>query len=589
MTRVAIAGGFAFLVSVVLTMVVKRVALRIGAVATPKADRWHRTRIPLLGGVAIAGAVVAGAAAVPIRDPGMLLLLAGGLTLLAVGAIDDARPLKPQSKLVAQIVVAAALAGLGLQLRLTGYPPLDIVLTLVWIVGITNAINLLDNMDGLATGIAALAAGFRLAFYIADGNAEGASFAAVIVGALLGFLVHNFNPASIFMGDAGSLFIGVLVSGLSLVGGWPYSRSLVSVLLFPVLLLLVPIFDTTFVTFARTLAGRPISMGGRDHTSHRLVALGLSERAAVLLLYLVAVAAGAIAFVSYRTGLSQMVALIAFFAIGLALFGVFLGRLQVYPADQERRAAGAGVVRLISAFTYTHQIATVCIDAVLVVLAYYTAYLLRFEGRLDPEVPAFVQSLPVVLVCQLAAFALFRVYQGMWRYTSVSDFIRLAQAATVGTIAAVLALLFLTRFAGYSRAVFVIDWLLLVTSVGAARLSFRALSETFRRRAPDGGRRVLIYGAGDGGVMVVRELLNNHALGREAVAFLDDDRSKHRTRIQRLPVIGGLDALARAVHTTGATEVIVSSSKVPESSIQELASAAGALGVTVVRATLKLE
>src|SRR5436190_526919 len=127
MIRVALAGGFAFLVSVVLTMVVKRFALRIGAVATPKADRWHRTRIPLLGGVAIAGAVVAGAAAVPVRDPGMLLLLAGGLTLLAIGAVDDARPLKPQSKLVAQIVVAAALAGLGLQLRLTGYPPLDIV------------------------------------------------------------------------------------------------------------------------------------------------------------------------------------------------------------------------------------------------------------------------------------------------------------------------------------------------------------------------------------------------------------------------------------------------------------------------------
>jgi len=261
----------------------------------------------------------------------------------------------------------------------------------------------------------------------------------------------------------------------------------------------------------------------------------------------------------------------------------------VYPADQERRAAGAGVVRLISAFPYAHQIGTVCIDAVLVVLAYYTAYLLRFEGRLDAEVPAFVQSLPVVLVCQLAAFALFRVYQGMWRYTSVGDFIRLAQAASVGTIAAVVALLFLTRFAGYSRAVFAIDWLLLVTSVGAARLSFRALSETFRRRAPDGGRRVLIYGAGDGGVMVVRELVNNHALGREAVAFLDDDRSKHRTRIQSLPVIGGLDALARAVRTTGATEVIVSSAKVPESSVQELATAAGELGVTVVRASLKLE
>ena len=196
----------------------------------------------------------------------------------------------------------------------------------------------------------------------------------------------------------------------------------------------MPIFDTTFVTVARTLAGRPISMGGRDHTSHRLVALGLSERAAVLLLYLVAVAAGAIAFVSLSDravadgGADRLLRHRAG-----AVRRLPRPRSQVYPADQERRPAGPGVVRLISDFTYTRQVGTVCIDAVLVVLAYYTAYLLRFEGRLDAEVPAFVQSLPVVLVCQLAAFALFRVYQGMWRYTSVGDFIRLAQAATVGT------------------------------------------------------------------------------------------------------------------------------------------------------------
>jgi UDP-GlcNAc:undecaprenyl-phosphate GlcNAc-1-phosphate transferase len=589
MTRVVLAGGFAFIAGLLLTVLVKRLALRVGAVAMPKADRWHRTRIPLMGGLAIAGAVVAGAAVVPIRDPGMLLLLGGGLTMLAVGALDDARPLKPQSKLVAQIVVAAALAGLGLQLRLTAYPPLDVVVTIVWIVGITNAINLLDNMDGLAAGIAAIMAAFRVAFYLLDGNTEGAAFAAAVFGALAGFLVHNFNPASIFMGDAGSLFLGVMVSGLSLVGGWPYSRGVVSVLLFPVLILLVPIFDTTFVTVARTLAGRPISMGGRDHTSHRLVALGMTERAAVLLLYLVAVVAGGLAYASYRYGLSQTVVLIGFLGIGLSLFGVYLGRLQVYPEAAASADDGRRLVRRIGDFSYLRQIGTVCIDALLVVLAYYGAYLLRFEGRIDAESPAFVQSLPVVIVCQIGAFALFRVYQGMWRYTSVRDFLQLARAATVGTVTAVVALLLLTRFEGYSRAVFVIDWLLLVTSVGAARLSFRALAETLRNPPPEGGRRVLIYGAGDGGVMVLREILNNRALGREAVAFLDDDRSKHRTLIQRLPVLGGLDQVAQAVRTTGATEVIISSSKVPEASVQDLAALCGELGVTVVRASLKLE
>ena len=227
MITVILAAVLAFAVSFGLTVLVKRLAQRVGAVAVPVADRWHRGRVPLLGGLAIGAAVLVAAAVVPIRDIGMLWLLAGATVLLAVGTVDDLRPLKPQSKLVVQILVAAALAGLGLQLRLTGYAALDVLITLVWIVGITNALNLLDNMDGLAAGIAAITAGFRVVFLLADGNVEGAALAAAVVGASAGFLVHNFNPASIFMGDAGSLFLGVMVAGLSLVGGWPYSRNVV--------------------------------------------------------------------------------------------------------------------------------------------------------------------------------------------------------------------------------------------------------------------------------------------------------------------------------------------------------------------------
>ncbi|HEY8548400.1 MAG TPA: hypothetical protein VIL35_00475 [Vicinamibacterales bacterium] len=588
MTTVALAGGLAFLASVVLTAVVKRVALRVGAVAIPKADRWHRTRVPLLGGVAIAAAVLVATVASPVRDAGILLLLAAGLALLVVGAVDDYRPLRPQSKLIAQILVASILAGLGLQLRLTGYPPLDVLITLIWIVGITNAINLLDNMDGLAAGIAAITAGFRLVFFLVDGNVEAATFAAIVVGALLGFLVHNFNPASIFMGDAGSLFIGVIVSGLSLVGGWPYSRSVLSVLLFPVLILLVPIFDTMLVTVVRSVAGRPISMGGRDHTSHRLVALGLSEREAVLLLYLVGIMSGGLAFLSYRYGLSTTAVLIAFLVIGLGLFGVYLGRLQVYPEGQVKLTESTRFFSLIADFSYKRQVAAVLIDVVLIVAAYYGAYLLRFEDQFAAEMPVFVQSLPVVIVCQLGALAFFRVYRGMWRYAGVSDFIRLVQAVTLGSIAAVLVLLFLTRFGGYSRAVFVIDWLLLLGAVSATRFFFRALSEALRPGRRE-GQRVLIYGAGDGGLMLLRELRNNPALNRLAVGFLDDDRSKQRTLVQRLPVLGGLDQLPDIVRSTGATEVIVSSSKVPDERLRDLTRRCNELGISLVRASLRLE
>src|SRR5262249_9820274 len=155
----------------------------------------------------------------------------------------------------------------------------DMILTLVWVVGVTNAFNLLDNMDGLAGGMAFIAGGFRLALFLLEGNLAAAIMTAGFMGAVAGFLIRNVPPARIFMGDAGSLFLGFFLSGLCLVvDAAYYSRGIMAVLAVPVLLVLIPIFDTTFVTVTRLLRGQAVSQGGRDHTSHRLVALGASER-----------------------------------------------------------------------------------------------------------------------------------------------------------------------------------------------------------------------------------------------------------------------------------------------------------------------
>ncbi|MCL4848301.1 MAG: hypothetical protein KJ066_17300 [Acidobacteria bacterium] len=588
MVVVAVSGVVAFVLSIAFTLVVKRLALQAGIVATPKADRWHRGAIPLLGGGAIFLAVVLTALAMPGHAAGLWVLLAGASALFFVGLADDLRPLKPQTKLIAQILVAAGLAAAGLQLHLTGNAVLDVLLTMFWFVAITNAFNLLDNMDGLAAGIAAITAGFRLGFLLLDGNYEGAAIAAAVTGAALGFLCFNFNPASIFMGDAGSLFLGMMVAGLSLVGGWPYSKGTLSVLLFPVLILLVPIFDTAFVTIARTVAGRSISIGGRDHTSHRLVALGLSEREAVLLLYLVALVSGAVAFFAYRYGLSYTVVLIVFLGIALGLLGVFLGRLKVYAENEATLDEGARFVSLVADFPYKRQIATVCLDVVLIVTAYYTAYLLRFEGDLALERPLFIESLPVVIGSQLFAFALFRVYQGVWRYTSLSDLFRLGQAVSVGSTIAVLLVLFIWRFEGYSRTIFVLDWLLLFSFVAGSRLSFRALGELVRP-GTDHTERVLIYGAGDGGLMVAREFANNRALGGRVVAFLDDDRGKHNATILGVPVAGGFDRLAEIIDQRRVARVVISSSRVGPEREQEIRRVCDEREVRVSRAVLSLE
>ena len=213
--------------------------------------------------------------------------------MFLVGLIDDFLNVKPYQKLIGQLIGAALVVGFGLSLPLTGYELIDIWLTVFWLIGITNAINLLDNMDGLSAGIAAIGAfSLAISFGANDQSAE-LLFTAVFIGALIGFLVYNFNPASIFMGDCGSMFVGFLLSSsvlLNQTGG--RSRNVFSILAVPVLILFVPIFDTTFVTILRKLWGRKASQGGRDHTSHRLVALGLSERVAVLMLYGFALVAG---------------------------------------------------------------------------------------------------------------------------------------------------------------------------------------------------------------------------------------------------------------------------------------------------------
>jgi UDP-GlcNAc:undecaprenyl-phosphate GlcNAc-1-phosphate transferase len=581
-------GAVGFVASLILASALKPIAGRLGAVAHPKADRWHRKVIPLLGGLAIAGGVVIGCALAPPSNPKILILLAAALALCLVGVVDDLRPVRPQSKFIAQIVVASALAALGLRLTLTDLPLVNVLITIFWIVGITNAFNLLDNMDGLAAGVAAITVSFWLVFFSWDGNVEGARLAALLVGACLGFLVYNFNPASIFMGDAGSLFLGVMVSGLSLVGDWAYSRNAASVLLFPVLILLVPIFDTTLVTVARMLAGRSVSTGGRDHSSHRLVALGISERGAVLVLYVVAALSGAVAFLSYRYGLSYSVILICLLAIGLGLFGIYLGRLEVYPESQVGIGERAKVVSLVADFPYKRQIATVLIDVTLIVVAYYTAYVLRFENELSAEQPYFIDSLPIVLGCQLFALAVFRVYRGLWRYTGLRDLIRITQATSVGTVAAILVLLYATRFEGYSRAVFVIDWVLVLGFVGGSRIFFRALDEILRQGV-GGSPRVLIYGAGDGGVMVAREIRSNRDLNRDAVGFLDDDRDKHGTRVLDVPVLGGMERLEDALLTMQISEVIISTSRIAPAQVQAVLNLCEPLEIPVRRALLRLE
>jgi UDP-GlcNAc:undecaprenyl-phosphate GlcNAc-1-phosphate transferase len=453
-------------------------------------------------------------------------------------------------------------------------------------VGITNALNLLDNMDGLAGGIAVIACVFLTITFLMNGQTAEAMLPALLGGAALGFLVFNFNPASIFMGDCGSMFLGFTLGGMALMSDYGRSRNLTAVLLSPVLILLLPIFDTCVVTATRKLSGRAISQGGRDHTSHRLVALGMSERRAVLMLYVLAATSGALALTVRLTQAEVMWLLVPGFALVMLFVGLYLGKVRVYEAGEQ--PAGNNFIRLLADFSFKRRVFEVMLDVVLAALAYYGAYLLRFDGELPPEqMIIFADTLMLVIGMEMLVLLGGGIYRGLWRYTGMDDLVDIGKSVLAGGAASGLTVLFIYKMQGPSRTVFVLNALLLFVFISASRLSFRVLGVLIRsqrnRTHPD-ARYVLIYGAGDGGELLIREILNNPDHGCAPVGFIDDDARKAGKKIHGFRIFSSND-LPDLIRRHGINEVLVSSAKVSESKLDELRS----LGVRLTKMSIRIE
>lgn len=280
------AWALAFLTAVSLalvgTPVLRRLAVATGFVDQPAARKSHRRPVPYLGGIAIIASVLVALVFEARAAPRVALLMIGAAGLGAMGLLDDDRTVDPRYRFLAETLAAALAVAVGVRIHATGVEVIDIAITVVWIVGVTNAINLLDNMDALAAGVSAVAAGAVFALAILGSQPVVATLAAAVVGACLGFLVYNRPPASIFMGDAGSLFLGFVLAILT-INVTPTLFPPVSFLV-PLLLLSIPVLDTTLVTVSRLRRGRPVSQGGRDHLSHRLTKRGMRRRAAVAVL-----------------------------------------------------------------------------------------------------------------------------------------------------------------------------------------------------------------------------------------------------------------------------------------------------------------
>jgi UDP-GlcNAc:undecaprenyl-phosphate/decaprenyl-phosphate GlcNAc-1-phosphate transferase len=586
----------ALVLSLCLTPLVRTFAMRTGRVALPKDTRWHKKETATMGGVAIFVSTMAVwlvAASLlgweSFGKPYMpVALCASGMFVL--GLIDDLYTMDPQHKLAGQIVLTSILVFLGFRLEWTSYKTINLFLSILWIVGITNAFNLLDNMDGLSAGIAFIAALFTFLLHMS--NPGVTSLGAVLLltacylGALLGFLVYNFNPASIFMGDAGSLFIGFVMACLMTRGGAGQAvgdivTNLLSVIAIPILIVFIPILDTGFVSFMRKLFRRPISQGGKDHSSHRMVAIGLSERKAVSVLYGFSVASGLIALAIRYLNISLILVLIVFYLLFVLFFWIYLGRVKVYSEKSILSEESANVLTpLLVQITYRRRLFEVLLDVVLISVSYYIAYLLRFEGQVRGDFDFFLKSLPIMLACQTFSFYIMGVYRGIWESTGIKDLIGYVKAITIGTVMPMLILLFIYRFQSFSRAVFVIYWGVMLILVSLSRLSFRLLDEGVLIPSRKGDHTI-IYGAGIGGQFALKEIQSNPDLGLQLVGFVDDNPRLRGSKIKGYPVFGGQNDLEGILREHNIRKIIISFRERGEEKANEIRTLCRTLGAEI--------
>ena len=575
-----------------LTPVVRLAARRLGFVAKPKTDRWHKKPTAMMGGVAIWLSVVTTYLLLIPHTAHTWVIVSVSTFLFLVGLLDDLIHVKPYQKLIGQIIGSAAIVNYGLTLPWTRSISVNMVITIFWLIGITNAVNLLDNMDGLATGIAAIASAFLTVNFIASNQPVEAMITAVFAAALLGFLIYNSHPASIFMGDSGSMFIGFFLASSALInlpGG--RSRSLLPVLAVPILVLFIPIFDTTFVTILRKLSGRAASQGGRDHTSHRLVALGMSERRAVWLLYSLAAFSGLLA-ISVRTLRPEFsLALLGGFTVVLTLLGVYLAGVKAYDEESEVLALREKpLFAFLIDFSYKRRIFEVLLDVGLIMLAYWSAYAIKFEAfSQSPAWKLFLRTLPILVVVRLAAFLFFGVYRGIWRYTSIDDFVAFAKAVLSGSVVSMLIILFKFRFEGFSRTVFIIDALMMLMLLAGSRMAFRFFRQFLPAAKAGEGRRALIYGAGDAGELLLRELINNRELQCAPVGFMDDDPKKRGKVIHGFPVFGGNGLLTDIVTRHNIEQILISSPRISADRVDEILRECEAHNIELKRMAITIE
>ena len=543
----------------------KRVAMRLGVVAVPGAEFQHQRPTALLGGVAIVGAVLA-ALAITGNLPMWILLSAGAL--LVVGLVDDIVALRPRHKLAAQFIVALGVVAANSGFAIVHRPWVDSAIAVFWLVITTNAFNLIDGLDGLAAGVGAVGATAVAATAVLHGDPALAGWALALVGALGGFLIYNFPPASIFMGDAGALPVGLLLGGFALEAG-RVTNSRLTAYVFPVLVMLVPILDTAIVSATRLATGRPISRRGLDHTHHRLLSLGLSDRTVALVCFALASLAATCAVGASVMPHTYLVIMLPFVILPSALIGLFMMDLTF-----DSRAPGMvygylpRIARLLLRVGYKLRMVEASLDLVLISAAYFGAFLIRLDFVITPKsLQLLMGSLPWVMVATYPAFVLTGVYRGMWRYAGMPEAVRFANGALgAGTLLLSISLFRPVYISGSTVLLFMI---LLANLLVVSRMSLRLLRRASVWLAVPIAQ-VLVVGAGRLGAAAGRDLTGGKDHSVRLVGFVDDDHFKQGKLMAGRPVLGSLDDLEQIYRSAPFNEIVIAIDNLAEQRLEIL-------------------
>ena len=606
----------AAITSLVLTPWIAKGATALGFLDKPETRKIHSNPIPRLGGVSVvcsiciallAGAILFNKGHLPLtlKESIWVPLLIGSVIVFIVGVWDDISPLPVGVKFGVQSIAAllaiawgirfdrvSFLGETGLEIGLFAYP-----LTFLWIIGITNAFNLVDGLDGLSAGLASIAAGTSAAVFIMRGNPGEAMLLIITLGALVGFLRYNFYPAKIFLGDSGSLVIGYILALTAISGSQKGVTALA--ILFPLLVFGLPIADTVISMVRRYLGSfqviqpykgpikqklfsmRRMFEPDREHIHHRLLAVGFSHRGAVLTLYGLGLSLSVLAFLTVlangrNAGLVLLLVALATYA-GISKLGY--NELRLFQAEH--------LLRLYEKMGLHKRFFLAFLDLLLITLSYWMAFLLKYELTWNEGILSWYQTeFPAILAIQFGFLYAFGLYNGVWRALSTGDLLRVVSAVSVGGILSIIiALIHDPPFGMFGF--FAINFLVLTGVTLLSRSAYRIL-DYFHTGQNQSGRDALIYGAGRGGQLVLREIIQNPKLALRPLGFIDDSPNLLGRTVNRLPVLGSCEDLERILIDHPDAILVLASANIEESRREKVLRFCRLQGVPISRFEIKV-